>query len=76
MHYVRADDSSPRGAIFVPFCYDEATINRLTNAALDPFEKIPEFKYCAINAILRGCVAPQGSDGAGQALQWQQEQQA
>ena len=45
--YARADDSSPRGAVFVPFCYYEAAINRLTNAALDPFAKIPEFKYCA-----------------------------
>ncbi|MEN9628725.1 MAG: hypothetical protein RJA10_1952, partial [Pseudomonadota bacterium] len=38
--YARADDSSPRGAIFVAFCYYEAAINRLTNAALDPFAKI------------------------------------
>ena len=45
--YARADDGSPRGAVFVPFCYYEAAINRLTNAALDPFAKIPEFKYCA-----------------------------
>jgi formate dehydrogenase major subunit len=74
--YARADDSSPRGAIFVPFCYYEAAINRLTNAALDPFGKIPEFKYCAINAILGGSVAPQGSYGGGQALQRQQEQHA
>jgi hypothetical protein len=26
--YARADDSSPRGAVFVPFCYYEAAINR------------------------------------------------
>ena len=49
--YARADESSPRGAVFVPFCYYEAAINKLTNSALDPFGKIPEFR-------LRGsCVA-------------------
>jgi formate dehydrogenase major subunit len=66
--YARADDSSPRGAIFVPFCYYEAAINRLTNAALDPFGKIPEFKYCAIRVQLGGEVAHQGSYGGGQIL--------
>ena len=73
--YARADDSSPRGAIFVPFCYYEAAINRLTNAALDPYGKIPEFKYCAIQVKLGGTVAPQGSYGGGQALKAQQQQQ-
>jgi formate dehydrogenase major subunit len=66
--YARADESSPRGAIFVPFCYYEAAINRLTNAALDPFGKIPEFKYCAIRVSLGGQLAPQGSYGGGQIL--------
>ena len=66
--YARADDSSPRGAIFVPFCYYEAAINKLTNAALDPFAKIPEFKYCAIRASLGGEVMQAGSYGAGQIL--------
>jgi formate dehydrogenase major subunit len=66
--YARADDSSPRGAVFVPFCYYEAAINRLTNAALDPFAKIPEFKYCAIRVSLGGEAPPQGSYGGGQAL--------
>src|SRR5207253_3736839 len=66
--YARADDSSPRGAIFVPFCYYEAAINKLTNAALDPFGKIPEFKYCAIRITLGGDVTEQGSYGGGQVL--------
>ena len=35
------------GMVFVPFCYAEAPANRLTNPALDPFGKIPEFKYAA-----------------------------
>ena len=67
--YARADDSSPRGAIFVPFCYYEAAINKLTNAALDPFGKIPEFKYCAIQVTLGGTVTEQGSYGGGQVLE-------
>ncbi|MDQ2990452.1 MAG: formate dehydrogenase subunit alpha, partial [Pseudomonadota bacterium] len=66
--YARADESSPRGAVFVPFCYYEAAINRLTNAALDPFAKIPEFKYCAIRITLGGEAPVQGSYGGGQIL--------
>jgi formate dehydrogenase major subunit len=66
--YARADDSSPRGAVFVPFCYYEAAINRLTNAALDPYAKIPEFKYCAVRLTLSGTLAAQSSYGGGQAL--------
>jgi len=44
---VRADDGLPEGVIFIPFCYAEAAANVLTNPALDPFGKIPEFKFCA-----------------------------
>jgi formate dehydrogenase major subunit len=66
--YARADEGTPRGAVFVPFCYYEAAINRLTNAALDPFAKIPEFKYCAIRVNVGGEVAAQSSYGGGQAL--------
>jgi formate dehydrogenase major subunit len=43
----RVDGAIPRGLIFVPFCYVEAAANLLTNPALDPVGKIPEFKYCA-----------------------------
>ena len=66
--YARADDSSPQGAIFVPFCYYEAAINKLTNAALDPFAKIPEFKYCAIKVTLGGEAPQVTSYGGGQLL--------
>ncbi|NUZ06858.1 molybdopterin-dependent oxidoreductase [Piscinibacter koreensis] len=45
---LRRDDGTPRGAVFVPFAYWEAAANLLTNPALDPTAKIPEFKYCAI----------------------------
>jgi formate dehydrogenase major subunit len=44
----RRDDGTPRGAVFLPFAYREAAANLLTNAALDPQGKIPEFKYCAV----------------------------
>ena len=51
--HVRRDDGTPRGAVFIPFAYYEAAANLMTNAALDPFGKIPEFKYCAV-AIEKG----------------------
>jgi len=54
--YARADDSSPPGTVFVAFCWFEAAINKLTNAALDPVAKIPEFKYCAVRAAAGGQV--------------------
>ena len=44
---VRVDSGVPEGMVFMPFCYAEAAANLLTNPALDPFGKIPEFKYCA-----------------------------
>ena len=43
----RADNAVPHGMIFIPFCYAEAAANTLTNPALDPVGKIPEFKFCA-----------------------------
>jgi formate dehydrogenase major subunit len=46
--YVRGDDAISPGDVFIPFCYHEAAANLLTNAALDPFGKIPELKYCAV----------------------------
>jgi formate dehydrogenase major subunit len=67
--YARADESSPHGAVFVPFCYYEAAINKLTNSALDPFGKIPEFKYCAVRLSLGGTPPKQASYGGGQILQ-------
>ncbi|MEO8281663.1 MAG: molybdopterin dinucleotide binding domain-containing protein, partial [Ideonella sp.] len=54
--YARADEGSPPGTVFVPFCYAEAAINRLTNPKLDPFGKIPEFKFCAVRAVAGGQV--------------------
>jgi len=50
----RADTAVPTGMIFIPFCYAEAAANVLTNAALDPFGKIPEFKFCAARVAKAG----------------------
>ncbi len=44
---VRADSEVPEGMVFIPFCFNEAAANMLTNPQLDPFGKIPEFKFCA-----------------------------
>jgi len=71
--YARADDGSPRGAVFIPFCYYEAAANMLTNPALDPFGKIPEFKYCAIKVTPGGPEPRRMSFGGGVLLQEQQQ---
>ena len=42
----RSTDVSP-GTLFIPFCFHESPANVLTNPQLDPFGKIPEFKFCA-----------------------------
>ncbi|WP_404864346.1 formate dehydrogenase subunit alpha [Georhizobium sp. MAB10] len=44
---LRADREVADGMIFMPFCFNESPANVLTNPQLDPFGKIPEFKYCA-----------------------------
>jgi formate dehydrogenase major subunit len=43
----RIDGAIPPGMVFIPFVYAEAAANILTNPQLDPFGKIPEFKFCA-----------------------------
>ncbi|MFL5233616.1 MAG: formate dehydrogenase subunit alpha [Microvirga sp.] len=43
----RVDGAIPPGMVFIPFAYAEAAANVLTNPQLDPFGKIPEFKFCA-----------------------------
>jgi formate dehydrogenase major subunit len=61
----RADVGTPRGAVFIPFCYYEAAANLLTNPVLDPFGKIPEFKYCAVKVTAGGATsATTGYGGA------------
>jgi formate dehydrogenase major subunit len=44
----RASDRVQRGSVFIPFHFREAAANVLTNDALDPYGKIPEFKFCAV----------------------------
>jgi formate dehydrogenase major subunit len=40
-----------KGVIFVPFHFAECAANMLTNPALDPFAKMPEYKACAAKII-------------------------
>ncbi|RWP20177.1 MAG: formate dehydrogenase subunit alpha [Mesorhizobium sp.] len=44
---LRADREVADGMVFMPFCFNESPANALTNPMLDPYGKIPEFKYCA-----------------------------
>ncbi len=45
-------DNIIRGTIFIPFHFHEASVNLLTNPALDPHAKIPEYKVCAVKMEL------------------------
>ncbi|WP_435310742.1 formate dehydrogenase subunit alpha [Primorskyibacter sedentarius] len=44
----RADRAIAPDMVFLPFAYVEAAANILTNPALDPYGKIPEFKFAAV----------------------------
>jgi predicted molibdopterin-dependent oxidoreductase YjgC len=44
----RITEKSPQGTIFMNFHFAEAAVNLLTNPALDPTGKIPEYKVCAV----------------------------
>jgi len=44
----REDRAVAPDMVFLPFAYVEAAANILTNPALDPYGKIPEFKYAAV----------------------------
>ncbi len=56
--YARADLGIQRGSLFMAFCYNEASANLITNEALDPAAKIPEFKFCAVKIQPGGQIAP------------------
>ena len=58
---VRSDRDVPENMVFMPFCYAEAAANLLTNPALDPFGKIPGFKFCAVR-VEPAEVAPRRSE--------------
>jgi formate dehydrogenase major subunit len=66
--YARADAGTPRGAVFIPFAYQEAAANLLTNPVLDPFGKIPEFKYCAVKVSKGGARPADPGYGKGRSL--------
>ena len=47
--YARVTEAVRRGAVFVPFVkLHDSAANFLTNSAVDPFAKIPEYKVCAV----------------------------
>jgi len=55
----RATPGVSRGNVFVPFHFREASANTLTNDALDPFGKIPEYKFCAVKVERSSSAVPQ-----------------
>jgi formate dehydrogenase major subunit len=66
--YARVDEGTPRGAVFIPFAFYEAAANVLTNPKLDPFGKIPEFKYCAVRVTKGGTQPGDPGYGKGRSL--------
>src|SRR5579863_10191732 len=56
----RSDSAIAPGMVFIPFCYAEAAANVLTNPQLDPFGKIPEYKFCA--ARVEPAAMPQAAE--------------
>ncbi|MEH6833604.1 MULTISPECIES: formate dehydrogenase subunit alpha [Falsihalocynthiibacter] len=46
----RADRAVAEDMVFLPFAFVEAAANILTNSAIDPYGKIPEFKFSAVRA--------------------------
>lgn len=53
----RADRAVAEDMVFVPFAYVEAAANILTNPVVDPFGKIPEFKFAACRVLASVSVA-------------------
>jgi len=45
---VKVSHKEARGNLFIPFHFREAAANLLTIDEIDPFGKIPEFKFCAV----------------------------
>ncbi len=48
---VLVSEITDHGVVFVPFHFYESAVNNLTNSALDPVSKIPEFKICAVKIV-------------------------
>jgi len=55
---VLLSDRVSRGMVYMPFHWREASANVLTNDALDPIAKIPEFKVCAVKVTKASPTAP------------------
>ena len=53
----REDRAVAENMVFIPFAYVEAAANMLTNPVVDPFGKIPEFKFAACRVIAATGVA-------------------
>jgi len=53
----RADRAVSPDMVFLPFAYVEAAANILTNPAIDPYGKIPEFKFSAVKVEKADAVA-------------------
>jgi len=50
---VRVTENIKQGVVFIPFHFAEAAANALTNSAIDPVAKIPEYKVCAVKSSWR-----------------------
>ena len=50
----KVTEVSPVGVVFMTFHFAESPTNQLTNPALDPVAKIPEFKVCAVRIEKNG----------------------
>lgn len=59
----RLDNGVADGCLFMPFCFTEGAANMLTNPALDPIAKIPEFKFCAVR--IEKCDEPHKGKATG-----------
>ncbi len=53
-----------RGSCFIPFHFREAAANLLTIDEIDPFGKIPEFKFCAVRIEPANEAVPAASPAA------------
>ena len=56
--FARGDHGVPEGNVYMSFAYNEAAANLITTDRLDPFGKIPEFKFCAVKLSAGGDPAP------------------
>lgn len=51
---LKISEKAVAGSVFIPFHFAEAAANRLTNSALDPVSKIPEYKVCTVKLSKAG----------------------